>query len=400
MRWPAQRISQTAPVDFGMYQTAARMGEQGIDLIHLEVGRPSFDTPTHIKQATKAALDAGMVHYGDFLGNPGFREALSRKLAEANGIEADPDEILVTNGLTHGAFATCMAALDPGDEVIVFEPYYPQHLSKIELAGGRVVPVPLGRAEGFRLDPQALENHINRRTRMIVLVNPANPTGRVFTTAELEQLAEIAVRHDLLVMSDEVYELIVYDEHRHVCIATLPGMRQRTVTLFAFTKAYAMDGWRLGYAVAPRAMMPALLKVTTAEVAHVNVFIQEGGRAAIEASQNCVAEMLAEDRRRRDLVHRRLNRMPGVRCPLPEGAIYAFPDISALAIPSERLARQILNRSHVVTEAGSFYGQSGEGHLRICFGSESYERLAEAMDRLEEFFVQFAGDKLTVPDRV
>lgn len=369
-----------------MYEEAAALTGPGIDVVHLEVGRPSFDTPQHIKDATTAALDRGLVHYGDFAGAPAFRDAIARKLRTHNGIDVEPDEVLVTNGLTHAAYVTCMTALDPGDEVLVLEPYYPQHLGKIELAGGVPVPVPLDSGNGFPVDEKAIRARITGRTRMLALVNPSNPTGRVYGRDELMALAALAVEFDLLVMSDEVYEQIVYDGRRHISIASLPGMRERTITHFAFTKAYAMDGWRLGYLAAARRYMPALLTVSSTDVAHVNVFIQEGGRAALEGDQQCLRDMLAEDRRRRDLVCRRLNAMPGITCPVPEGTIYAFPRVSGLEMSSEDVARRLLHETYVAVEAGSFYGRSGEGHLRICFGSEPYERVELAMDRLDAWF--------------
>ncbi|MCY4165001.1 MAG: pyridoxal phosphate-dependent aminotransferase [Gammaproteobacteria bacterium] len=385
MKWPADRIAQSSEKSFGMYEQALPLMAQGVDVIHLEVGRPSFDTPAHIKEACKAALDAGMVHYGDFLGNEPFRRALARKLAARNGIRAAADEVLVTSGLTHGAYITCMAALDPGDEVVLLSPYYPQHINKIELAGGMVVTAPLDRSRNFALDGAALRERLSPRTRMIVLVNPANPTGRVYTREELRELADIAIERDLLVMSDEVYEQIVFDNARHVSIASLPGMRERTITHFAFTKAYAMDGWRMGYATAPKRFIDAMLKVSKNDIAHVNVFIQEGGRAAVSGSQEAVEDMVREDCRRRDLVVERMNAMPGVRCPMPEGSIYAFPDISGTGWDDAGLARALLKETSVCVEAGSFYGQAGAGHLRVCFGAEPYERLEAAMDRMQAF---------------
>lgn len=388
MKWPANRISQSSPKSFGMYELALELMSAGEDVIHLEVGRPDFDTPAHIKEATKKALDDGLVHYGEFAGTRKLREALSDKLKHHNSIAASPDEILVTNGLTHGAYAVLMAALDEGDEVILLEPYYPQHINKIELAGGKVVTVPLDRKAGFRIDRSALQAAITRKTRMICIVNPANPTGRVFGRDELAIVAELAMEHDLLVMSDEVYDHITYDNNRHVSIASLPGMWERCFSLFAYTKAFAMDGWRLGYAVCKKDFMPALMKITINDVAHVNVFIQEGAYAAITGPQDCLADMLREDARRRELICRRLNAIEGVKCPLPEGTIYAFPDVSSFGIPSAQLAEEILHATHVVTEAGSFYGGAGEGHLRMCFGAEPYERIEEAMDRLQDFFEQ------------
>lgn len=390
MKWPAARITESSKKNFGMYEKALPLIKQGVDLIHLEVGRPNFDTPLHIKEATKKALDDGIVHYGDFRGELKFRKALAKKLAASNNITVDDDEILVVNGLTHGSYAVFMAGLNPGDEVIVLEPYYPQHINKIELAGAKAVSVLLDKSRDFRIDTKAIEKAITPNTRMITLVNPANPTGKVFTREELEELAAIAIKHNLLVLSDEVYEQIVFDDSQHISIASLPGMMQRTITLFAFTKGYAMDGWRMGYIVASRDFMPALLKITMNDVAHVNVFIQEGGYAAITGSQDCVTEMVTDYKKRRDLVVRRLNAMPLIYCPAPEGSIYAFPDISQTGLSSADLANEILETCGVVVEASTFYGPNSEGNIRICFGAESYERIEEAMDRLEKFFADKA----------
>lgn len=386
MRRLAKRISTTSAKSFGMYEKAARLSEKGLDLIHLEVGRPYADTPPHIKEATIAALNAGKVHYSDPRGTLSLREALAAKLCQSNALQVTANDILVTNGLTHGSFAAFMALLDPGDEVIVLEPHYPQHIGKIELAGAVPVFAKLDAANNFAISTAAIEAKITKRSRMIVLINPANPIGRVFSRAELQTLADIAIRHDLIVVADEVYEDIVYDGARHVSIAALEGMQERTVSMFAFTKSYAMDGWRIGYLAAPKWLMPALLKVTTNDVTHVNTFIQDGARAAVLGPEAVLAELVADDRRKRDFVVQSLNQMPGVCCALPEGAIYAFPDISQTGIPSQELADMILDQAHVVVEAGSFYGASGEGHLRICFGAESMPRLEQGMRRLAAFF--------------
>jgi aspartate aminotransferase len=369
-----------------MYEQAAQLESTGLDLIHLEFGRPHADTPGHIKQAVKDALDAGIVHYGDFRGTLSLREALAAKLRDFNGLDYGVDEIIVTNGLTHGSFAAFMAAIDPGDEVILLEPYYPQHIGKTELAGGRVVTAQLDAANNFAISKEAIAARITPRTRMIVLVNPANPTGRVYSREELQHVADLAIANDLLVLSDEVYEYITYDKAEHVSIASLPGMRERTITCFAFTKAYSMDGWRIGYLAADAKLIPAILRIIMTDVTHVNVFVQEGALAAVTGPQAPMQEMVEQDRRKRDLVVRALNQMPGVTCRAPEGTIYAFPDISGTGHSSEALAMAILNEAHVVTEAGSFYGPAGEGHLRICFGSESEARVNEAMERLTRFF--------------
>ncbi|WAJ28132.1 pyridoxal phosphate-dependent aminotransferase [Antarcticirhabdus aurantiaca] len=388
MKRVAQRISATAKKSFGMYAKAAALEGEGRDLVHLELGKPHADTPAHIKEATIRALRAGDVHYSDLQGVPSLRRALADKLREANGLDVEPSDILVTNGLTHASFAAFMALLDPGDEAILLEPYYPQHVGKIELAGARVVTAKLDASRGFAIDPAAIEAKITPRTRMIVLVNPVNPTGRVYTRGELQALADLAVRHDLLVVSDEVYEEIVFDGNAHVSIASLPGMAERTVSMFAFTKSFAMDGWRLGYLAAPRWAMPGLLKITANDATHVNTFIQAGALAAVTGPREALEGLVSEDRAKRDLVVQRLNQMPGVTCALPEGTIYAFPDVSGTGLPAQVLADRLLDEAGVVVEAGSFYGEAGEGFLRVCFGSESTERLEEGLARIGTFLNQ------------
>lgn len=389
MKWPADRISKTSPKSYGMYEKALALKATGADLIHLEFGRPIEDTPALIKQATIAALHAGKVHYSDPRGEPEFRTAIVEKLLRFNKIEASEDHVLVTNGLTQASYVAFMAALDPGDEVILLEPYYPQHVNKIELAGGKVVFAPLDADNGFRLRADWIERKITERTRMIVLVNPCNPTGRVYSRGELEDLASLAIKHDLIVVTDEVYEQITYGG-THISIATLPGMAERTISLFAFTKAFAMDGWRLGYVVADPAMIPAMLKIAMNEVTHVNTFIQYGGIAALRAGDDAARHMVEQDRIRRDLVVSSLNQMPGVTCAEPEGTIYAFADISGTNLASGEVALRLLNEAHVVVEDGAFYGPAGNNHIRICFGSETTPRIEEALARMSRFFNQQA----------
>ncbi|QRF92319.1 aspartate aminotransferase [Alcaligenes faecalis] len=371
-----------------MYEQAARLQGDISDLIHLEVGRPDADTPMAIKQAAADALMRGEVHYSDLRGVPALREALAAKLRKQNKLDVGPDDVLVTNGLTHASFAAFFAILDEGDEVILLSPHYPQHIGKIELAGAHPVLVPLNKEQGFAIDAHAIEAAITPRTRMVVLVNPANPTGRVYRRSELEALAQLAIKHDLIVVSDEVYEDITYDDAEHISIASLPGMQERTVSMFAFTKSYAMDGWRIGYLAAPAWLMPGLLKITANDVTHVNTFIQAGALEAVVGQQEALRGMIADDDAKRRLMLQRLNAMANVSCAHVEGTIYAFADVRATGVPSQELAERLLNEARVVVEAGSFYGPQGEGFLRLCFGSASYEQIEQAMDRLQVFFAQ------------
>jgi aspartate aminotransferase len=379
---PARRITDTSPKNFGMFAKA--VGMQG-DLIHLELGMPAEDTPQHIKDATIAALQGGAVHYSDLQGLPELRSALAEKLRDQNKLDVTADNVLITNGLTQGSFAAFMAFLDDGDEALLLAPYYPQHIGKAELAGAKVTIAPLDASNGFSINRALIEPHITPATRVIALINPCNPTGRVYTLAELQIIADLAQEYDLLVISDEVYEEITYGE-THISIASLPGMKERTISMFAFTKAYAMDGWRLGYVVADAALMGPLMKITTNEVTHVNTFIQHGALAAVTGDASVLAGMVARDRARRDLVVGRLNQMPGVTCAPVEGTIYAFPNIAATGLSAQDCADRLLEETGVVVEAGSFYGDAGEGHLRVCFGCAEIDVLTDAMNRMQRFF--------------
>jgi len=380
----ATRITSSAPKNYGMYAKAARLANQG-DLIHLELGQPAHDTPEHIKAATIAAIQAGQIHYSDLPGIAPLRAALAHKLTTVNGIAASADDILVTNGLTHGSFAAFFAILDPGDEVILLDPHYPQHAGKIELAGGRAVSAPLDAERGFSIRADWVEERVTERTKAIVLVNPCNPTGRVYGRDELEALAAVAIRHDLIVIADEVYEYNVY-EGTHVSIAALAGMAERTISLYAFTKSYAMDGWRLGYATAASDILSAMMKVTANDVTHVNTFAQYGALEAITGDPGPLRHMVEDERIKRDFLVKALNRMPGVTCRLPQGSIYAFADIRRTGLNSQTLADRLLEEARVVVESGAFYGAQGEGYLRVCFGSQSLPVIQTAVSRLDSFF--------------
>lgn len=380
---PARRITDTSPKNFGMFAKA--LGMEG-DLIHLELGMPAEDTPQHIKDATIAALLAGHVHYSDLQGLPELRSAIADQLRRKNALDLTAEEVIITNGLTQASFAAFMAFLDAGDECLLLAPFYPQHVGKAELAGAKVRIAPLDASDRFSINRTLIEPHITAETRAIALINPCNPTGRVYSGRELQILAEIAQDHDLLVFSDEVYQDITYDGAPHTSIASLPGMKERTITMGAFTKSHAMDGWRLGYIAADARLIGPCLKMTSSEVTHVNTFVQHGALAALTGDPAILSGMIDRDRARRDLVVARLNQMPGVHCAPVEGTIYAFPDITATGMTSQECADRLLYETGVVVEAGSFYGAAGEGHLRVCFGCAELPVLEEAMMRMQRFF--------------
>ena len=365
------------------YGLVRELMRKGVDIVNLDAGRPSFDTPLHIKEASKAALDQGVVHYGDLQGSLRLREALVKKLKNYNKIDVESNEVLITNGLTQASFSSLMAYLNEGDEVILFEPFYPQHIKKIELLGGKPVPVILKHEDGYKFDPKEVKRKITSKTRIIVLVNPVNPTGRVFSYEEISALADITIKNDLLLITDEVYEYTLYDGHKHISIASLPEMRERTISLYGFTKTYAMDGWRLGYVVAKDEILDNIKKIALQETAHPNVFAQDGAVAATEGPQDCVREMVSEYNRRRELLCKRLNAIPNISCKKPEGAMYAFSDFTAMNKSSNEIADELLKEAKVATNPGILFGPSCEGFLRLCFASTSYERIEEAMNRIE-----------------
>ena len=387
----SRRLGALPSQAFEFFDKAKKREASGADIIHLEFGTSSFDTPSNIKEAAKRALDEGRVHYDELSGVQEFRNALAIKLERDNCLKVDPDsQILVTSALTQGSFAALMALIDEEDEVINFNPGYHVHDRRVLFAGGMVRHVALRKEDGYHLNVEDLEKAVTPRTKVILWVNLLNPVGRVFNEGELGAMAEVAKKYDLMVLSDETYEYVTYDG-QHMSIATLPGMTERTVTLFTFTKAYAMDGWRLGYAVGPPNLIAAMKQITVAVHTHVNVFIQWGGIEAVLGSQKPIQEMVEEDRRRRDLAVERLNKMQQVKCHSPQGAIYVFPDFSAYNMESEDLAEFLLETANVATAPGTEFGSEGKGHLRMCFGGVTYERLSEGFDRIENILPQLAS---------
>ena len=358
------------------------LADQNPDAINLSVGQPGFDTPWHIVEAARRALEEGQTQYTPGLGIPALREAISRKVRRENGLEADPDtEIMVTAGAMEGVTLSLLAANDPGDEVIIGDPCYTNYPGQIELAGGRPVTVPVLEESGFRMEPADIEQAITQHTRLMMVNSPSNPTGRVLERDDLQALAEIAQRHDIFVLSDEPYERLVYDGTEHTSLAGLPGMKERTMTVFTVSKTYAMTGFRLGYVVGPAKVIDVMHKMQEDIVSCIPAFVQQAGVAALDGPQDCVDTMVQEYDERRRLVVKALNQMDGISCLEPRGAFYAFPNVSALGRTSEEVALYLLERSRVVCVPGTAFGSGGEGHLRLSYSS-SLEHLEEALKRI------------------
>jgi aminotransferase len=355
------------------------------NVVHFEQGEPDFTTPKHILEAAVEATKKGLTHYTEIDGTMELREAIAEKLEKENGVDADPQtEITVTAGSQEAMFITALGFLNSGDEALILDPYYPACLEDILLAEAKPVTVQLNERRDYGIEKEILEAKITKRTKMIWMCNPSNPTGHVFSKQDLEIIAEIAQRHNLIVFSDEIYEKIVYDGARHISIDSLPGMEDRTITVNGFSKAYAMTGWRIGYVAAGKELSATLRNLHYYAVLCPNTISQEAAVAALIGPQDCVQEMVAEYDKRREFVLHELDKIESLSYTRPKGAFYVFPDFSNFEKSDEALALHLLKEAGVVTSPGSGFGKAGEGHLRISY-SISYDQVKEGMKRIRTY---------------
>jgi aminotransferase len=355
------------------------------DVISLGVGEPDFDTPERVVAAGVRALHAGRTHYTSNYGTIELRRALAEHLERRYGVGYDPaSELLITVGASEAVDLALRATCDPGDEVILHEPSYVAYVPAVVFAGGVVRHVPTRLEDDFALDPAAVESAITPRTKALFLGYPCNPTGAVLPDDVQDELAAIADRHDLLVYSDEIYDRLAYGSYRHRAFSALPGMRDRTILMGGFSKAYAMTGWRVGYLAAPAGILEGIVKVHQYGIMSAPTAAQDAALEALRGAESDVEWMLAEYDRRRRLVVDRLNEI-GLRTFEPRGAFYAFPEVtSATGLSSDAFAEQLLAEEHVAVVPGSAFGPSGEGHVRACYAT-SYDKLEEALDRIGRF---------------
>ena len=357
--------------------------QQGVDIMDLGGGDPDFDTPEHIQKVAIESMQSGFTHYVASSGIPQLRKAIAKKLATENGVEVDPDKgIIVTPGGKMALYASIMTLLNDGDEVILPEPAWVSYRPIIRLAGGVTVPVNLTAENGFSITAEMLSEKITPKTKLIIINSPSNPTGKVLTRGELEIIAAAARAHDLYVISDEIYEKIIFDGREHVSIASLPGMAERTLVLNGHSKGYAMTGWRLGYVAGPAAIVKEIGKIQEQAVTCAPSFVQVAGVAALEGPQECVAAMRAEYERRRNFFVDMLNDIPHVNCFKPEGAFYAFPKFD-LGMDSIQVADMLLEKARVAGTPGSAFGEIGNGHVRFSFASAPKD-LETAARRIKE----------------
>jgi aspartate/methionine/tyrosine aminotransferase len=377
----AQRIDHLVPE--GAYAVLARaqaLEAQGHEIIHLEIGQPDFETYPHIAVAGIRAIATGKTRYNPPSGIPALRQALAEDAGRRRGVSFSPEEIVVAPGTKPLLLLPMLALLEPGDEVIYPDPGFPSYKATIGLAGAVPVPVPLVEEQGYDLDLDAFNAALSARTRMVFLNSPSNPTGGIHDPQTLAHIAAAARRHDIWILSDEIYTRLVYDAEAP-SIASLPGMAERTIIADGFSKTYAMTGWRLGFGIMPRPLAAKVDLLLTHSVGCTATFTQFAGLEAVLGPQDRVQAVVAEFRRRRDLIVEGLNSIPGVRCPTPQGAFYAFPNVQAFGHSSAELADYLLEEAGVAVLPGTAFGHNGEGYLRLTYAN-SLDNIQRALDSM------------------
>jgi aspartate/methionine/tyrosine aminotransferase len=368
---------------FEVLVRARALEAQGRDIIHLEIGEPDFDTPRHIVEAGKQALDQGWTHYGPTQGLPELREAIASYICRTRGIRVGAEQVCVVPGGKPIIFFPLMALVEPGDEVIYPNPGFPIYESMINFLGAKPVPIPLVEDRGFSFDLNVLKDSLTPKTKMLILNSPHNPTGGVIPAADVRAIADMVRDRDLIVLSDEIYTRIYFDEEP-LSISTLPGMLEKTIILDGFSKTYAMTGWRMGYGVMPTWLVDPVNKLMVNSNSCTASFTQRAGIAALNGPQDDVVKMVEEFRRRRDAFCAALNTLPGFRCPIPGGAFYAFPNIQGTGLKSKELADALLQKAGVACLSGTAFGAYGDGYLRFSIAN-SYEKLMDAVERIRKF---------------
>jgi len=369
---------------FEVLVKARALEKQGKNIIHLEIGEPDFPTPAHVVEAGKRALDEGWTKYGPTAGLPELRESIAAYISRTRGIKVDLDNVCVVPGGKPIMFFAMEALIEPDDEVIYPNPGFPIYESIINFIGAKPVPVPLVESRGFSFDLNALRAGLSKKTKMVILNSPANPTGGVIPKEDIAQIADMLRERDVIILSDEIYSRIFY-EAEPVSITSLPGMVDKTIILDGFSKTYSMTGWRLGYGVMPHWLAKAVNLMMVNCNSCTASFSQRAAIAALEGPQDAVTAMVKEFRRRRDAMVKGFNEIPGWKCSLPAGAFYAFPNITGTGKSAKDLANLLLNEAGVACLWGSAFGAYGDGYLRFSYAN-SLENIQEAIARIKKLF--------------
>ena len=366
---------------FEVLAKAKGLEAQGRDIVHLEIGQPDFITPANICEAAFRAMKDGHTGYGPSAGLLEFREVIAEHISETRGVEIHPDEVTVTPGAKPIIFFTILSLVDEGDEVIYPNPGFPIYESVIDFIDGKAVPLPLREEVGFRFRIEDLEAAISDQTKLLIINSPQNPTGGTLAKSDLEAIAELAIKHDFYVLTDEVYSRILY-EGVHDSLISLPGMKERTILLEGHSKTYAMTGWRLGYGIAPTELADKITQLTINSNSCTATFTQFAGIEALKGPQDFVYDMVTEFRTRRDAIVDGLNAIKGVSCIKPLGAFYVFPNVSQLPLSCQDLSDYLLEDAGVAVLPGTAFGKYGDGYLRLSYAN-SLENIQEALARMD-----------------
>lgn len=369
---------------FEVLATAKKLEQKGKKIIHLEIGEPDFTTPKNICESAKKAIDDGWTHYGPSAGLSETRATIAEIVGKTRNIKVDPEEVVVTPGAKPIIFFSILAIVDQDDEVIYPNPGFPIYESVINFVGARAVPLRLLEENNFSLDVSELKKLVNQKTKLIILNSPANPTGGVVSLKDLEEIAKIIFNYpDVIVLSDEVYSSIIYED-KHYSLASLPKMKERVIIIDGFSKTYAMTGWRLGYGVLNKKLAEYITKLQTNSNSCPTTFIQISAIEALKGPQDWVKGMVREFQRRRDVIVKGLNEIPGFKCLTPKGAFYAFPNIKKTAKTSKQLADELLQNADVAVLSGTAFGSYGEGYLRFSYAN-SVENIQLAISKIKEY---------------
>jgi aspartate/methionine/tyrosine aminotransferase len=381
----AKRIDNLFPEGaYAVFSRAQALEAEGRQIIHLEMGQPDFETFPHISQGGIQAIRDGYTRYNPPAGLAQLRQVIAAKAGAQRGLRIDPSQVVIGPGSKPGLFFPTLALIEPGDEVIYPDPGFPTYLAMIEVAGGIPIPVPLLEENNFSFDLVAFDRLLSERTRMIILNSPANPTGGIMPRSDLEHIARAALEGKIWIISDEIYSRLVYDDQPAPSIASLPGMGEQVVIVDGFSKTYAMTGWRLGYGIMPTSLAEKVELLLTHSVGCTATFTQMAGIEALNGSQEMVAATISDYQRRRDRIVAGLNAIPGVRCQMPQGAFYAFPNVSSFDIPVRKLASELLEQAGVAVLPGTDFGHFGEGYLRLCF-AVSPEEMDLGLERIASY---------------
>jgi len=367
---------------FEVLARAKQLEAKGKNIIHLEIGEPDFDTPKNIIEAGVKALRGGYTHYGPSAGLPEFREVIAKEISKTRKINVNPDQVVVTPGAKPIMFFCIMALANEGEEIIYPNPGFPIYESVINFIGAKAVPIQLREENDFRLDTDELKKLVTDKTRMIIINSPANPTGGILTRDDLKVIADIALSKDIFVLSDEIYSRIIYEGDHH-SISSFPGMQERTIILDGFSKTYAMTGWRLGYGVMREDLAVMIAKLQTNSNSCTATFTQRAGIEALTGPQDEVNRMVAEFKRRRDVIVEGLNAIPRISCRTPKGAFYVFPNVKEIGWEVRKLSDFLLNEGGVAVLFGTSFGKYGEGYIRISYAN-SVENIKEGLSRIEK----------------